>query len=405
MRGLLCLDGSDTRYQELRLVSFKTMRERKPKLLYVVTEDWYFHSHRLAHAVAAMNAGYEVSVATRVTDHEKVIREAGIGLIPVELARRGANPFREAKAIFQLIQIYREYRPDIVHHVALKPVLEGSLAAVICGVPVVVNAIAGLGYVYSSRTLAARCIRVMFNRVLPLICNRARSYVIVQNQDDGDVLLRLGVQSSKVVLIPGASVDLQAFKSGEEMAVPPVTVILASRMILDKGLKPFVAAAQEIMRRRAGVRFVLVGKPDTGNPNAVSEAQLREWSRSGAVEWWGHRDDMPTVLRESHIMCFPSFYGEGIPKILLEAAASGKPIVATDIPGCRDVVKHGENGYLVGVGNHDALVQALDELICDADKRKAMGIKGRALVASMFDLNDISRSLLNLYRAALGSGI
>jgi len=368
--------------------------------MFVVTEDWYFCSHRLPLAQAAIKQGFDVSVATRVAEHGEQIRAAGISLIPFEMSRRGFNPFRELATFVQLAQLYRDQSPDIVHHVALKPVILGSLAAWIARVPTTVNAIAGLGYAFTSSDGVARILKSFIATALPRLLNRRGSRVIVQNPDDRNALREMGVEQHRIALIPGAGVDPREFNIGEEGA-EPITVTLASRMIWDKGITAFVEAAEALKARFPDVRFVLVGRPDPGNPKAVPETQLSDWHHRGVIEWWGYRADMPQVLRETHIVCFPSTYGEGVPKILIEAAASGKPIVATDIPGCREVVRHEESGYLVPPGEHGALVNALAELIGDAAKRKAMGLRGRELFERTFAMDQVIAATLAVYREAL----
>lgn len=372
----------------------------RKKILFVVTEDWYFHSHRLAHAVAAVAAGYDVSVATREAGHGDLIRSAGIDLIPFEMTRRGFNPFAELLTVFRLSILYRSHKPDIVHHVALKPVIFGSLAAWLARVPAMVNAVAGLGYAFTSGDGRAKALRSAIGMILPRLLNRRGSRVIVQNPDDGGALAGMGVEQRRIVLIRGAGVDPQMFRAEQMQAGPPI-VVLACRMIWGKGVRAFVAAAQAVRSRFPEARFVLVGKPDPGNPNAVPESQLADWNRAGPVEWWGFRTDMPQVLREMHIMCFPSTYGEGVPKILIEAAASGKPIVATDIPGCREVVLHGESGFLVMPGDHEALVAALVELIGDPGRRTAMGLRGRAHFEQNLALDGVVDATLRVYAEAL----
>lgn len=369
------------------------------RLLFLVTEDWYFCSHRLPLAQAAVNAGFEVSVATRVTQHEEQIRAAGIRVFPFKMTRRGFNPLAEFLTLFRLISLYRYYRPDIVHHVALKPVVYGSLAAAIARIPSTVNAIAGFGYAFSSSDGTAKLLKTVVGVALPRLLNRRGSRVIVQNPDDRAALHKLGVEQQRIALIAGAGVNQSEFRVDEE-APSPITVTLAGRMIWDKGIQEFVEAARVVKNRLPETRFVLVGKPDPGNPNAVSTEQLEQWNRDGPVEWLGFRSDMPRVLRESHVVCLPSSYGEGIPKILIEAAASGKPIVATDIPGCREIVRHGESGYLVSPGDHNALVAALADLIGSAAKRREMGRRGRDLVDASFTLDRVIADTLALYREA-----
>jgi len=372
----------------------------RKRLLFVVTEDWYFCSHRLAHAAAAVRAGYQVGVATRVAQHREEIQNSGIEVIPFEMTRRGFNPARELSTVFRLARVYRAYRPDIVHHVALKPVVYGSIAGALTRVPVTVNAIAGLGYAFTSSTGVARILKFLIATLLPRLLNRKGSRVIVQNSDDQRALVSMRVNQKRIALIRGSGVDPDQFSFKEEIA-GNVIVILASRMIWAKGIQAFVDAAKEIKASFPGARFALVGKPDPGNPNAVPVIQLQSWADQGVVEWWGYRKDMVEVLRNCHIVCFPSTYGEGIPKVLIEAAASGRAVVASDIPGCREIVRHGENGYLVSPSDHRALVGALSQLIVDSDLRIRMGRRGREIFEQTFSLGRVIRDTLKLYQEAL----
>ncbi|UCH47840.1 MAG: glycosyltransferase family 4 protein [Betaproteobacteria bacterium] len=369
-------------------------------MLFVVTEDWYFCSHRLAHAAAASRAGYQVAVATRVVEHGERIKSTGVGVIPFEMTRRGFNPVAEALTILRLARLYKEYQPDIVHHVALKPVVYGSIAARVARIPVTINAVSGLGYAFTSSTGSARVLRFLISSAMPRLVNRKGSRVITQNPDDYQALVNIGVDPNRVSLILGAGVDPNEFPFQEE-STGPVTVTLASRMIWAKGIQAFVDAAKDIKRRNSSVRFVLVGRPDLGNPASVSQGQLRAWASEGLIEWMGHRSDMAEILSASHIVCLPSTYGEGIPKVLIEAAATGRPIVASDIPGCREVVRNGESGYLVPPSDHASLVKALEELVADASKRRMMGQRGRQLFEENFSLERVIGETLGIYREAM----
>jgi glycosyltransferase involved in cell wall biosynthesis len=230
--------------------------------------------------------------------------------------------------------------------------------------------------------------------------NRKGSRVIVQNPDDYQALVNIDLDPNRVSLIPGAGVDPDEFPYQEE-TTGPVTVTLASRMIWAKGIQAFVDAANDIRGRDPSVRFVLVGRPDPGNPASVPESRLREWANQGLVEWMGHQSDMAEILGASHIVCLPSTYGEGIPKVLIEAAATGRPIVASDIPGCREVVRHEESGYLVPPSDQGALTKALEELIVDASKRRMMGQCGRRLFEEKFSLDRVIGQTLGVYREAM----
>lgn len=367
------------------------------KLLLLVTEDWYFWSHRLPLAREAKSKGYTVIVATRVRDHGSQIIAEGFKLIPIRMLRRNRNPFKELGALLELIQIYRDEQPDIVHHVAVKPVVFGSIAAVISKVPRVVNAIAGLGYVFSSRSIRARLLRPFIKYLFMILLNRANTRTILQNQDDRSMLIESGIVRRELTsLIQGSGVDPQVYAPVPE---PDglITVILASRMLWDKGIKEFVEAAQLLRAKQITARFALVGESDTENPAAVPTEQLEAWDRCGDVEWWGKRVDMPEVFAGAHIVCLPSAYGEGIPKVLIEAAACGRPIVTTDSPGCREIVQHGQNGLLVPVRNPAALANALQNLIYDPALRSQMGKRGREIALEGFTVKKVVDETLALY--------
>lgn len=371
---------------------------RKPKLLYVVTEDWYFCSHRLPLAIAAKDAGFDVAVATRVCDHGKLIEDAGLKLIPFEISRRGMNPLRELPTIVRLAAFYHREKPDLVHHVAMKPVLYGSIAAHLVGVRHVVNAVAGLGWLYTSRRLTTRMVRFVMQQVLARALRA--SEIIVQNPDDRNQLRAVGLD--RLHLIHGAGVDTRVFAPVQRPLGQPC-VVLASRMLWNKGVGEFVAAARALKMDGISARFVLVGGHDPGNPAAIPEEQLRAWRAEGVVEWWGHRSDMAEVLAQAHIACLPS-YREGLPKSLVEAAACGLPIVTTDAPGCREVVEDGVNGFLVPVKDSSALAEALRKLIADAGLRQRMGTASRAKVLAEFSQEKVIDQTLALYHELISEG-
>lgn len=367
------------------------------KICFFVTEDWYFCSHRLPLAVAAKNAGFDVTVITRVVNHGELIRDAGIRVIPFNLSRRSMNPLKELVAILRLCSIYRSERPDIVHHVAVKPVLYGSIAAQLIGIPHVINALAGLGWLFTSTSKRARLLQAIIRRAFYFLLSR--SAVIVQNDDDAAALRDMGVAQQRINLIRGSgvnTVDYAPLPEGENVPI----VVLPARLLWDKGVGEFVEAAGQLKQRGVYARFVLVGEPDAENPASVSTQQLIAWQKDGVVECWGRREDMPQVLAQSHIVCLPS-YREGLPKSLLEAASCGRPIVTTDVPGCREIVRDGDNGILVEVRNSMALADALEKLLADPELRQQMGRRGRERVMNEFSQEIIDVQILALYREAI----
>jgi glycosyltransferase involved in cell wall biosynthesis len=366
----------------------------KKRLLFVVTEDWYFVSHRLSLAIDAKNAGFEVFVAAREANHGDLIRRSGIKLIPFELSRRSGNPVSE---LVRLVKLFQNEKPDIVHLVAMKPVIYGGIAARVTLVPQVVVAIAGLGWLFTSKGLFQGPIRAVLRRVMAWLLSSANFKTIVQNPDDRAVLEKAGVPAKKLEMIKGSGVDVNHFAPNEKAPGPPVTVMLVARMLRDKGVIEFVEAAEVLKKRFDKARFILVGDPDPANPSAIPESILRSWSGKNGVEWWGRRDDISQVLHQAHIACLPS-YREGLPKSLIEAAATGLPIVTTDVPGCREVVCDGANGFLVPPKDSHALAEAMAKLIENPDLRLKMGNLSRERALKEFSTRIVNQKILSIYQ-------
>jgi glycosyltransferase involved in cell wall biosynthesis len=365
-----------------------------PKLLFVVTEDWFFVSHRLPLAVAARGAGFEVAVATRCASHCAAIQEAGVTVIPFGMDRRGLNPLGVLREALALSALLRRERPDLVHLVALRPVVVGQIAARMAGISRVVSAITGMGFLFTAQNRmnwARRSLEWALPRLL------SRGLTIVQNDEDARQLEALGVVSSRLRLIPGAGVDTVRFSPTPATAGAPI-VMLASRLLWDKGVGEFVEAARQLAE--IGARFVLVGAVDDDNPAAISRAQLEQWVGEGVVEWWGYRTDMAATLGKASIVCLPS-YREGLPKVLLEAMACGKPCITTDAPGCRDAVRHGDNGLLVPVRDAEALATAIRRLLERSEERARMGARGRERAVSEFSQEKVIAATLAVYREVL----
>lgn len=370
--------------------------KQRHTILFLVTEDWYFVSHRLDLARAAVRAGYRVLVATRVGAAADAITNAGCEVIALPWRRRGALG-GDLRALASLVRLYRRERPDIVHHVALKPILFGSIAARIAGVRNVVNAVAGLGYAFTGEAGRRRTVGRALRAALRVAMSPRTSWAIMQNDDDARLLVEARVLSpQQIVMIRGSGVDLDAFPFAPPAPGTPV-VMLVSRLLRDKGIGEFVEAAESLRKKNVAARFVVVGDADPDNPSAVGPEQVSKWSGEGTVEWWGRRSNVAEALAASHVVCLPS-YREGLPKVLLEAAATGRPIVSTDVPGCRDVVRHGVNGLLVPARDAPALAAAIERLVADPAMRLSMGREGRALVEREFALDRVVGATLDLYR-------
>ena len=370
----------------------------KPVILYLVTEDWYFWSHRLPIARAARDAGWEVLVATRVGNHAERIEREGFRLIPIKMRRRSLAPWREIAAIAGLLRLYRRERPDLVHQVGMKPVLYGSFAAAMTGVPAVVNALAGMGYVFTSTRLKARVLRPFVKMAFRCLLDRSNSRVVLQNPDDVAEMIAGTVAAERVALIRGSGVDIEAFAVTNEPDGVPVAVMV-SRMLWDKGAGELVQAARLLRRRKVRLRVVLVGSPDPENPASIPERQLRDWDSSGDVAWWGERSDIAGIWASSHIAVLPSYYGEGVPKSLLEAGASARPLLATNMSGCREIVVDGITGILVPPKDVAALADGLEALARDKPLRQRLGAAARDLVEREFSEAKVVEQTMALYRA------
>ena len=376
----------------------------RPKLLFLVTEDWYFWSHRLPVARAARDAGFDVTVATRVGIHGERIRGEGFRLCPLAWRRRGDGLTGAMRAIAAIARLYRAERPDIVHHVALKPVLFGGLAARLAfprgkGAPARLSAVMGLGSGLTRHGALARTERHLLGFVLRLAAAGGR--VVVQNPEDGAALAGFGIDRMRVALIRGSGVDIAHFQPLPEPAGATTTVAFVGRMLRSKGVLDAVAAVRRLRERGLAVELLLAGSPDPDNRDSLSEAELRALDAEPGVEWLGRVADVRTVWQRAGIAVLPTSYGEGVPLALLEAAACGRSIVAADTPGCREIVRHDETGLLVRRHDVAALAEAVAALTADPTRRQAMGEAGRSLVERDFAAPLIAGQTLALYRELL----
>jgi len=372
-----------------------------------VTEDWYFCSHRLPVARAAREAGFEVVVATRVRAHGDQIREEGFALRSIAWRRRGDGPLGALRAIFAIARLYRRERPDIVHHVALKPVLFGGIArrlafAHSANAPALVDSVMGLGSSFSRATTAARLRRTPLGLALRLVAGgRSPGWIVVQNPEDRAALAGLGVDVGRVALIRGSGVDIDRFVPLPEPDGDTVTVALVSRMLRDKGVLDAAAAVLRLRAQGLAIELLLAGPTDPDNANSLTPQMLRSLAAEPGIEWLGPVADVRAVWGRAAIAVLPSTYGEGVPKTLLEAAACGRPLVAADVPGCREVVRPGETGILVPPHDVDKLAEAIAALAGDPARRAALGRAGRELVECRFADAIVARETLALYRTAL----
>jgi glycosyltransferase involved in cell wall biosynthesis len=371
-------------------------RAQPPKLLFLVTEDWYFCSHRLPVARAARDAGFAVTVATRVRDHGAQIRGEGFALVPLGWRRSRDGVPGGLRAIAEIVRVYRHERPDILYHVALKPALFGGVAARLAfpfGTgPAIVSAIMGLG-----TSASAGWRRRALGGALRLVAGRGE--VIVQNAEDRVALMRCGFDPARVALIRGSGVDTAHFA-----ALPQsegCAVALVGRMLRSKGVLDAVAAVRMLRAQGLAVDLLLAGAADPDSRDSLSESELAALAREPGMEWLGHVEDVREVWRRAAIALLPSSYGEGVPKALLEAASCARPIIASDRPGCRDVVVNGETGLLVPSGDVPALAAAIRRLAADPQARARMGAASRARVIAEFGEATVAEQTLALIGRAL----
>jgi glycosyltransferase involved in cell wall biosynthesis len=368
-----------------------------PRLLYVVTEDWYFLSHRLPMARAAQEAGYEVHVATRLKDGAASIAKEGFVPHALNWSRGSLSPLGSLSAIWELRRLLRALKPDILHNVSLKPVLLGTAASLGLSATAVVNSLTGLGTLFIGEARVSGATRRAVRFALRHLLTRKRSRTVVQNPDDRAFVIALGVPPPTVMLIPGSGVDTTALTPLPEPP-PPVTVAYVGRMLADKGVLTLIDAFSLLGKRGVALKLLLAGDCDKENPGSLVPEQLREFASLYGIEWLGHVADIRTVWARAHFAVLAS-RREGLPKSLLEAAACGRAMVATDAPGCREIAIEGETALTVPVDDVGALADAMAKLAGDAALRDRFGKAARALVESKFSAEAIGHQTVVLYDA------
>jgi len=367
-----------------------------PKLLYLITEDWFFVSHFLPMARTAKAAGFEVVVATRVRDHAERIAAEGCRVVALENERRSFGPWEALRGFLRMARIVREERPDIVHCIALRMVVLGGLAARVGGARRLVLAPTGLGHVWSNNGPIERIARALARLIVGRCLNGPDTRYLFENTDDPREF-GLDPDEPPVTIVPGAGVDPNEFGPVGEPAAPPVRVAVVARMIAPKGIAEAVAAARRARLLGAPVELHLYGAPDPSNRRSCTEAELRQWSAEPGIVWHGPTRDVARVWRENHIAMLLTWYREGVPRSLIEAAACGRPIVTTDAPGCRDLVRDGREGILVPPRDSEAAARALLELCGDADLRQRLGRGARARFLERFTEDAVRQAVASVY--------
>ncbi|MEX2030816.1 MAG: glycosyltransferase [Anaerolineales bacterium] len=369
---------------------------RLERLLVVSNTDWFVANFMLPFLSAHLARGVVVVAMTPEGPYREALQKAGIRWRPLRLSRSAGDPFATLASLVALRRAYREERPNVIHHATAVPVLLGTLASTWAGRPPVINVVPGLGHFFTGVTAQNRAARFLLRLGLRWAARQPGAVIVFQQDADREQILLNHDSQLTSHLIPGWGIDLSRFSPRAQPAEAPM-VLLPARMLWTKGVEEFVEAARRC-RSVVQARFVLAGAPDPGNPGSIPVSRIREWESEGAVEWWGHRSDMPDVLSQASIVVLPTRYGEGVPQSLIEASAMEIPIVATDIPGCRQVVEPGVNGILVPPGNPDRLAEALLRLLKDPAERRRLGSRGRSVVARKFGVETILASYREIYR-------
>lgn len=371
------------------------------KLLFNLTEDWFFCSHFLERALAAKKAGYSIFVLSRQSLNKDVLENYGVKFISVPFDRKSTNPFYEFYVLIRIILIYKKVKPDIVHQVAAKPIIYGSIAARICRIKSVINAPVGMGYVFTSDTIKAKILKPLLKILFKFLINshngvNKRNKVIFENHDDLNYFINLkAVDPKNACIIQGAGVKIkQNYKPQKNKKIP--TIALVARMLKDKGINEFVEASKIVNREKILGNFLLVGDIDQGNPSSLKRQTLVKWNDDKVIKWVGWIDNVDEILKKTDILCLPS-YREGLPKALIEGAAFGLPIVTTNTVGCKDVVEHGVNGFLVPTKDVKQLSKRILELIKSKDLRNKMGMASFNIASRKFSSEIINSQTLDVY--------
>jgi len=377
--------------------------DRMSKIILFANTDWYLYNFRRSLALAVRAAGHDVLLISPPGEYGARFRDLGLRWEPLPaMDRRSLNPLRELRALAELFALFRREQPELVHNFTIKCAVYGSIAAMLTGVPARINAVAGLGYVFASNERRARLLRPVVRALMRFALRGRRARLILQNHDDARMFLDHGlIEDARVRVIAGSGVDCNRFVPRTRTRNDPPRVLLAARLLWEKGVKEYVQASRTLRAQGRRIRFLLAGASDPGNPAAVPEAAVRSWVDEGIVEWIGHVDDMPALFASSDVFVLPSYYREGLPKSLIEAAACATPLITTDMPGCRDVVIDGVDGLIVPPRDADALGTAIARLLDAPELARKLGLAARAKTLAAFDERIVIRRTLETYEEVL----
>lgn len=373
------------------------------KILFIVNVDWFFISHRLPIALKALSCGYQVTVACRFTEHKAELSSLGFNVVDISFTRSGGGIPSEINTIKAIKAVIKDVQPSLIHAITIKPVLYSGMAlkTIKQDIPFVA-AISGLGYVFTANSVRAKITKLIASAFYKIALAQKYKTVIFQNSSDEDILTAVAkLMGSDKTLIKGSGAELSVYNYLPENTNGTINVVMACRLLKEKGVYQYIDAAKIIKKQHPAVEFLLVGTPDLENPNTIQQNEIDSWSEQGVITYLGHRNDIPDVFSRSNIVCLPSFYGEGVPKVLIEAAACGRAIVTTNNPGCRDAVIEGETGLTVPIRDAKALAAAILKLIEQPELRVAMGAKARVFAEKEFDVNSVVNKHLEIYNNLL----
>ena len=367
----------------------------KGRILLITNVDWFFVSHRLQIGLDAISEGYEVHIATRFTTCENELISKGFKIHYLKIDRCKTNIFNSLITVYQIFSIIYKIKPDLIHAITIKPVLFGGLASRFFKKSKFVASISGLGYLFSSKSRYDRLIKFFVKIFYKISLCQKGIKVIFQNKNDESILTKCcNLKSSDKILIPGSGVDLNYFKP-KKINKNSKVVLFASRLLISKGILVFIKSAEAL--KNSGYRFVIAGKLDLENPDCISTKELNSFVQTGIIEYLGEIDNIRNLLVKSKIVVLPSFYGEGLPKILIEAAACGLPIITTNHPGCRDSIIPNKTGLLIPINDNKSLTIAIKKLFKDQILYENMSKEARNYAIKLFNIQDVVRKHMELY--------
>jgi glycosyltransferase involved in cell wall biosynthesis len=378
------------------------------KFVFFANTDWYLYNFRLSTALQLKALGHEVVMLSPAGEFGARFAPHGLRWITLGMRRESLNPYREAVSLRELIRILKHERPDLLHSFTLKCAVYGAFASRAAGVPAVVNAVAGMGYVFTSDQIKARALRPIVKMLMRQTLGARNSRLILQNPDDADSFNQFRIAPAQHIrVIRSSGVDTTRFSPAARAERPPrLRVLLAARLLWEKGVGEFVDASRLLKQQGRDIEFLLAGMPDPGNPRSVACAEVERWQSDGLLTWLGHVEDMPALLRSVDVMALPSYYREGVPKSLIEGAASGLAIVTTDLPGCREVVsEHGIDGLHAEPRNAIALAGRIAMLDDDRDLLRALALRAREKALEHFDEQMVIRRTIDVYNEILGNAV